>query len=104
MSIKYNRKFDVTTAADGVYGMQLLKETKVDLILLDILMPGPDGYQVLQSIRERSSVPIIMIAGIHGSDSVAKSLELGADDYITKPFNKAILLARIRSKLRHSEN
>ena len=95
--------FDVSTAADGVYGMQLLKETKVDLVLLDVLMPGLDGYQVLQSIREHSSVPIIMITGIKEKDSVIKSLNLGADDYVTKPFNKEELLARIRNKLKRAE-
>jgi len=96
--------FDVVTAADGVYGMQLLRETKVDLVLLDILMPGPSGYQVLQSIREHSNVPIIMITGIRGKDSAIKSLNLGADDYVTKPFNKGELIARIRSKLKQAKD
>ncbi len=96
--------FDVITAADGVYGMQLLRETKVDLVLLDILMPGPDGYQVLQSIRKQSSIPIIMITGIRGKDSAIKSLNLGADDYVTKPFRKKELIARIRSKLKQAKD
>ena len=96
--------FDVITAADGVYGMQLLRETKVDLVLLDILMPGPDGYQVLQSIREHSGVPIIMITGIREKDSVIRSLDLGADDYVTKPFKKKELIARIRSKLKQAKD
>ena len=92
--------FDVVTAADGVYGMQLLRETKVDLVLLDVLMPGLNGYQVLQSIREHSSVPVIMVTGMTDKDSVTRFLNLGADDYVTKPFNKGELIARIRSKLK----
>ena len=96
--------FDVSTATDGSYGMQLLRETKVDLVLLDILMPGPDGYQVLQSIREQSNVPVIMITGIREKDSVIKSLDLGADDYVTKPFKKRELIARIRSKLKQAKD
>ncbi len=92
--------FDVSTATDGSYGMQLLRETKIDLVLLDILMPGLDGYQVIQSIREQSNVPIIMITGIKEKDSAVKSLKLGADDYVAKPFNKKELMARIQSKLK----
>jgi len=96
--------FDVSTATDGSYGMQLLREAKIDLVLLDILMPGLDGYQVLQSIREHSGVPIIMITGIREKDSVIKSLDLGADDYVTKPFKRRELIARIRSKLKQAKD
>ena len=96
--------FDVVTAADGVYGMQLLRETKVDLVLLDVLMPGLNGYQVLQSIREHSSVPVIMVTGMTDKDSVTRFLNLGADDYVTKPFNKGELIARIRSKLKQAKD
>ena len=92
--------FDVITAADGVSGMKLLRESKVDLVLLDVMMPGLNGYQVLQLIREYSSVPVIMVTGITDKDSVTRFLDLGADDYVTKPFNKGELIARIRSKLK----
>ncbi len=92
--------FDVITAADGVSGMKLLRESKVDLVLLDVMMPGLDGYQVLQLIRECSSVPVIMVTGITDKDSIKRFLDLGADDYVTKPFNKGELIARIRSKLK----
>ncbi len=96
--------FDVITAADGVSGMKLLKESKVGLVLLDVMMPGLDGYQVLQSIREYSSVPVIMVTGITDKDSVTRFLNLGADDYVTKPFNKGELIARIRSKLKQAKD
>jgi len=92
--------FIVHLASDGVYGLQLAKENVADLVLLDINMPGPDGYQVIQSIREHSSIPVIMLTGLHSVDTVKMCLDLGADDYLTKPFKPAELLARIRSKLR----
>ncbi len=92
--------FDVITATDGVSGMKLLRESKVDLVLLDVMMPGLNGYQVLQLIREYSSVPVIMVTGITDKDSVERFLDLGADDYIAKPFNKEELIARIQHKLR----
>ncbi len=96
--------FDVITTADGVSGMKLLRESKVDLVLLDILMPGLDGYKVLQLIREYSSVPVIMVTGITDKVSTTKFLDLGADDYVTKPFNKRVLIARIRSKIKHAKD
>ncbi len=96
--------FDVITATDGVSGMKLLGESKVDLVLLDVMMPGLNGYQVLQLIREYSSVPVIMVTGITDKDSVKRFLDLGADDYVTKPFNKEELITRIRSKLKRGKD
>ena len=96
--------FDVITAADGVSGMKLLKESKVGLVLLDVMMPGLDGYQVLKLIREYSSVPVIMVTGITDKDSVERFLDLGADDYVAKPFNKEELITRIRNKLKRAED
>ncbi len=95
--------FDVITATDGVSGMKLLRESKVDLVLLDVLMPGLDGYKVLQLIREYSSVPVIMVTGITDKASTIKFLELGADDYVTKPFIEEELIARIQNKLKRAE-
>jgi len=92
--------FNVLLAADGVYGMQQVKENTPDLVLLDITMPGPDGYQVIRSIREYCSIPIIMITGNHSAEATMRCLELGADDYITKPFRPTEVAARIRTKLR----
>ena len=94
--------YDIALAADGVYGMTLLRETKPDLVLLDILMPGPDGYQVLQSIRQTSDVPVIMVSVKREVDTVQKALALGADDFVRKPFRPLELVARVRAKLRRA--
>jgi len=96
--------FSVLLAADGIYGVQLVKEHKPDLVLLDITMPGPDGCQVIQSIREFSSIPIIMITGIHSTETIQQCLELGANDYVTKPFRPRELTARIQAKLKRVNN
>lgn len=94
--------YDVILATDGVYGMKLMRDTKPDLVLLDIMMPGPDGYQVLKSIRKHSDVPVIMITAKLGVDSIKKAIDLGADDYLKKPFRPIELVARIHAKLRRT--
>jgi len=94
--------YDVDVAADGAYGMALYREKKPDLVLLDILMPGPDGYQVLESIRQDSDIPIIMVTAKRDVESVKKALALGADDYVRKPFRLLELLACVRAKLRRA--
>jgi len=95
--------YDVIVAADGVYGMTLMRGAKPDLVLLDIMMPGLDGYQVLESIRKHSDVPIIMITAKLDVDSIKQAVDLGADDYVKKPFTPAELVARINAKLRRTE-
>jgi two-component system response regulator MtrA len=92
--------FRVMLATDGVYGLSLLKEEEPDLVILDILMPGPDGFTVLNRIREISNVPVIMVTGKRDTDSVQRAIDQGADDYVRKPFRPAELVARVRSKLR----
>ena len=95
--------YNVNLATDGVFGMALYREKKPDLVLLDIMMPGPDGYQVVELIRQDGSVPVIMITGKRDLDSLQKALTLGADDYVRKPFRPMELMARVRSKLRRAE-
>lgn len=95
-----SKGFHVILAADGTYGMTLLKETRPDLVLLDIIMPGPDGFTVLDSIRKFSNVPVIIVTAKRDAESLKKTLALGADDYIKKPFSSAELVARIHAKLR----
>ena len=95
--------YDVILAADGVYGMELFEEMKPDLVLLDIKMPGPDGYQVLELIRQRSNVPVIMVTGLRQVDTIAKALNLGADDFVMKPFKPSELVARVAAKLRRAK-
>jgi len=92
--------YKVLTASDGQEGLHLAREENPDLILLDIMLPGMDGIEVCRTLREESSVPIIMLtARVEEEDRVA-GLELGADDYITKPFSLKELVARIRVVLR----
>ena len=90
----------VVLAQDGVSGMSLLREVKPDLVLLDIMMPGPDGYMILESIRQHSNVPVIMVTAKREKEALIKAFDLGADDYVKKPFYPNVLLARVKAKLR----
>jgi len=94
--------YRVILATDGVYGMTLLREAKPDLVLLDIMMPSPDGYMTLDSIRQCSNVPVIMVTAKRETEALQKALDLGADDYVKKPFRPAELLARVKTKLRRT--
>jgi len=97
------RGYDVVTAADGSEALQRADEDVFDLVLLDITMPGPDGFAVCQALRQRSTVPIIMLTARGQEKDKVRALDLGADDYITKPFGIDELLARVRSVLRRSQ-
>ncbi|MFC1991455.1 response regulator transcription factor [Chloroflexota bacterium] len=94
--------YDVLSAVDGVFGLSLLRQAEPDLILLDIMMPGPDGFVVLQRIRQSSNAPVIIITAKRDTASIQKALSSGADDYIMKPFRPAELVARIKTKLRRT--
>ena len=94
--------FAVTVATDGNSALALLAEREPDLVLLDIRMPGLNGYQVVERIRESSSVPVLMLTAVRGETVVEHSLGLGADDYIRKPFRTRVLVAHIRAKLRRA--
>ncbi len=91
---------DVVTAASGPQALERFEGTRIDLVLLDIRLPGFDGFEVCRRLRRISSVPIIMVTAQHDSHDVVAGLELGADDYVTKPFNDRELLARVRTQLR----
>jgi two-component system, OmpR family, response regulator len=94
---------EVLCAADGHEMGQLLEAEAVDLVVLDVKMPGEDGFNLARTLRSRSSLPIIMLTGQgHEVDRVL-GLELGADDYVTKPFSPRELLARIRAVLRRHD-
>lgn len=94
--------FDTVVVADGGTALSLLEKTKPDLVILDIIMPGLDGFQTLDLIREHSNVPVIMLTAKHDLESLQKALFLGADDYISKPFGTRSLVARIQAKLRRA--
>ena len=94
--------YRVLSAAEGISALRLLDQETPDLVVLDIMLPGMDGYALCQRVREISSVPIIMLtAKVEDADKV-KGLKIGADDYITKPFNVQELLARIEAVLRRT--
>jgi DNA-binding response OmpR family regulator len=90
----------VLSASDGPTGLRLLRENNPDLVILDVGLPGIDGFQVLRQIRSFSQVPVIMLTVRDADTDVARALEAGADDYITKPFSHIALLARVRAVLR----
>lgn len=95
--------YRVIVADNGSSALALLKEHKTDLVILDIMMPGLDGFQVLDLIRQRSSVPVIMLTARGEVTTLRDALFVGADDYVRKPFHRLELLARIRAKLRRAE-
>jgi DNA-binding response OmpR family regulator len=95
--------FDVHAAGDGEEALAKLRDVMPDLILLDVMMPGIDGFETLEMIREISSVPVIMLTAKGDVDDRVKGLELGADDYISKPFSPAELSSRVRAVIRRTE-
>jgi DNA-binding response OmpR family regulator len=91
-----------THAEDGRRALTLLEESPFDAVLLDIMMPGPDGLSVLKKIREKSRVPVIMLTAKGDETDRVVGLELGADDYLPKPFSPRELLARLKAVLRRA--
>jgi two-component system response regulator MtrA len=94
--------FDVTTAADGVDGLERFRADPYDLILLDVMLPRLDGYEVARQVRRASTVPIVMLTARGDTMDVVVGLEAGADDYVRKPFDLPELIARIRAALRRA--
>lgn len=95
-----NDRFEVITACDGGAAIEKLKEQDVDLIILDIMMPGQDGLHTCLEIRKEKKIPIIMLSAKDDPSSKILGLDIGADDYMTKPFNPLELVARVRSQIR----
>jgi Response regulators consisting of a CheY-like receiver domain and a winged-helix DNA-binding domain len=104
--LKYNllkEGYEVVIAADGVRALEVARSEKPDLIILDIMLPKLDGFEVCRILRKETTVPILMLtAKVEEIDKVV-GLEIGADDYMTKPFSLRELLARIRAMLRRTE-
>ncbi|HIK37332.1 MAG: response regulator transcription factor [Geminocystis sp.] len=92
--------YDVVTAADGEEALEVFRKTQPDLVVLDVMMPKLDGYGVCQELRKESDIPIIMLTALGDVADRITGLELGADDYVVKPFSPKELEARIRSVLR----
>ena len=99
-----NEGYDVKLAADGVEGLNFFKIYEPDLVLLDIMLPKKDGWQVCREIREISSKPIIMITAKGEVFDKVLGLELGADDFVVKPFDMKELSARVKAVLRRYQN
>lgn len=94
--------YEVVTASNGEEALKLMDEYEPDLIILDIMLPGLDGFQVLDLIRQRSQVPVIMLSARAEEAALRDSLLLGADDYMQKPFSLLELAARIKAKRRRA--
>lgn len=95
--------YQVDTAVDGENGLKLFQERQPDLIVLDLMLPGIDGMEVCQRIRQKSKVPILILTAKDAIQDRVEGLDAGADDYLVKPFNLEELLARIRALLRRTE-
>ncbi len=95
--------FETLVAHDGTKGLALAREARPDLVVLDIMLPGLDGWAVCRELRAHSSVPILMLTALGDEVDRVLGLELGADDYLTKPFSMRELAARVRALLRRVE-
>jgi DNA-binding response OmpR family regulator len=102
-TLEYNlgrQEYEVHTATDGVAGLDLARQLAPDLIVLDIMLPGLDGLEVCRIVRQEMNVPILMLTARTEEIDKVVGLEVGADDYMTKPFSMRELLARVKAQLR----
>jgi DNA-binding response OmpR family regulator len=95
---------EVVSAKEGDEALQLIEKERPDLVLLDIMLPGMDGFEICQEIRRFSDVPVVMLTAKDTEVDKVRGLEMGADDYITKPFSHLELLARVRAVMRRYES
>ncbi|MCK1998333.1 response regulator transcription factor [Psychrobacillus psychrodurans] len=102
MRIQLQSQFDLTLVDNGADVLQIFKSNEFNLILLDVMLPYINGFELCKEIRKSSNVPILMVTARTDLQDTVKGLELGADDYVTKPFEFEELLARIKSLLRRS--
>src|ERR1700726_709281 len=96
--------FEPTFVADGDKAVEAFRDFRPDLVLLDLMLPGSDGIDVCRQIRAESGVPIVMLTAKTDTVDVVLGLESGADDYIMKPFRPKVLIARVRARLRRTED
>ena len=96
--------YAVDTAATGAQGLTIARDRAPDLVILDVMMPGLDGYEILERLRRaNSSLPVMMLTAKDGAADQVKGLDLGADDYVVKPFRFEVLSARVKALLRRCE-
>ncbi|HDR6310027.1 MULTISPECIES: response regulator transcription factor [Bacillus cereus group] len=98
-----NEGFEVIEAEDGKIALELFAEHEIDLIMLDIMLPEIDGWSVCRRIRKESAVPIIMLTARSDEDDTLLGFELGADEYVTKPFSPKVLVARAKTLLKRAD-
>ncbi|MHB0875093.1 MAG: response regulator transcription factor [Anaerolineae bacterium] len=98
----HRESFDVEIASDGLAGLRRAFETKPDLVLLDIMMPRMDGWEMCRRLRDISDVPIIVVSARGRESDIVQALEMGADDYLVKPFGATELIARVHALLRRT--
>ncbi len=99
-----NEGYNVTEASDGAEALRLISSVSPDLCLLDIMMPGVDGYQVLRQLRKSSNIPVIFLSAKDADSEKVLGLNLGADDYLAKPFNPLEAVARVNAAIRRFYN
>lgn len=103
-SVLSREQMNVTCAKSSAEAFPLLREQSFDLILLDIIMPGQDGFSLLKEMRDQAILtPVILLSGQDGDATQAEGLGLGADDYMTKPFSKTVLVSKIRAIIRRTQ-
>jgi DNA-binding response OmpR family regulator len=95
--------YDVATASNGMEALRLLEDEAVDLVILDVMMPMMDGHETLRRLRKEYDLPVIFLSAKGETSDKVRGLELGADDYLGKPFEPAELLARVKSVMRRSD-
>jgi DNA-binding response OmpR family regulator len=98
------RGFDIVTAPDGEKGLELVRMGGVDLVVLDVMLPGKDGFEVCREIRKTSEIPVVMLTARGDDTDRIVGLEIGADDYLQKPFNPRELLARVNAVMRRTRD
>lgn len=102
-TLEYNlarEGYQVYTAADGITALEIARREQPDLILLDVMLPGLDGFEVCRRLRQEATIPIIMLTARTDEVDRVVGLEIGADDYVTKPFSMRELMARVKAHLR----
>ncbi|GLI07739.1 DNA-binding response regulator [Paenibacillus tyrfis] len=92
--------FEVLEAADGARAMRALEATKADLVILDIMMPGMDGWELCRELREHYDLPLLMLTALGDTEQKVKGFDLGTDDYLVKPFESRELVARVKALLK----
>ncbi len=96
-------RYELTAVPNGLEALKAFEKQPCDVVILDVMMPYVDGFEACQRIREKSDVPIVILTSRDGTDDIVHGFELGADDYITKPFKTAELIARVEAILRRVE-